>query len=303
MRTTEAYWESTARECQRVGTSDNEAGAVAAALECRRIYELKPLTVDGLNFGMGGGTMRLSGKVALVTGSARGIGRAIAEAFSAEGAAVIVSDVGSDAGARETLAALEAAGGKGMVEMFDVSDPAQVDAGVKNILEAQGKIDILVNNAGITRDNLLLRMSEEEFDAVVRVNLKGTYLLTKTVTRHMMKQRYGRVINISSVVGMMGNAGQSNYAAAKAGIIGFTKAAARELAARNITVNAIAPGFIRTAMTAGLPEAVQKGFLAQIPLGRFAEPGEVAELALFLASDASSYITGQVIGINGGMYM
>jgi len=256
-----------------------------------------------MTFGMGGGLMRLSGKVALVTGSARGIGRAIALAFCAEGATVVVSDVGSDAGARETLAALTAAGGKGMVEMFDVSDPAQVDAGVKSILEAQGKIDVLVNNAGITRDNLLLRMSEEEFDAVVRVNLKGTYLLTKTVTRHMMKQRYGRVINISSVVGMMGNAGQSNYAAAKAGIIGFTKAAARELAARNITVNAIAPGFIRTAMTAGLPEAVQKAFLAQIPLGRFAEPREVAELALFLASDASSYITGQVVGINGGMYM
>jgi 3-oxoacyl-[acyl-carrier protein] reductase len=247
--------------------------------------------------------MRLSGKVALVTGSARGIGRAIAEAFCAEGATAVINDVGSDAGARETLDAITAAGGKGMVEMFDVSDPAQVDAGVKNVLEAQGKIDILVNNAGITRDNLLLRMSEEEFDAVVRVNLKGTYLLTKTVTRHMMKQRYGRVINISSVVGMMGNAGQSNYAAAKAGIIGFTKATARELAARNITVNAIAPGFIQTAMTAGLPEVVQKGFLAQIPLGRFAEPAEVAELALFLASDASSYITGQVIGINGGMYM
>src|SRR5512139_995063 len=200
-----------------------------------------------MNFGMEGGPMRLSGKVALVTGSARGIGRSIAEAFSAEGAAVVVSDVGSDAGARETLAALEASGGRGMVEMFDVSDPAQVDAGVKNILEAQGKIDILVNNAGITRDNLLLRMSEEEFDAVIRVNLKGTYLLTKTVTRHMMKQRSGKVVNISSVVGMMGNAGQSNYAAAKAGIIGFTKATARELASRNITVNAIAPGFIQTA--------------------------------------------------------
>jgi len=184
-----------------------------------------------------------------------------------------------------------------------VGDAAQVDAGVKNILAAHGRIDILVNNAGITRDNLLLRMSEEEFDAVLRVNLKGTYLLTKTVTRHMMKQRSGKVVNISSVVGMMGNAGQSNYAAAKAGIIGFTKASARELAPRNITVNAIAPGFIRTAMTAGLPEAVQKTFLAQIPLGRFAEPQEVAELALFLASDASSYITGQVIGINGGMYM
>ncbi|HEX9205623.1 MAG TPA: 3-oxoacyl-[acyl-carrier-protein] reductase [Candidatus Deferrimicrobiaceae bacterium] len=247
--------------------------------------------------------MRLSGKVALVTGSARGIGRAIAEAFSAEGATVVVSDVGSDAGARETLAAMEAAGGKGMVEMLDVSDPAQVDAGVKRILDALGRIDILVNNAGITRDNLLMRMSEEEFDAVLRVNLKGTWLMTKTVSRQMMKQRYGRVINLSSVVGMMGNAGQSNYAAAKAGIIGFTKSMARELAPRNITVNAIAPGFIRTAMTAGLPEAVQKGFLGQIPLGRFAEPREVAELALFLASDAASYITGQVIGINGGMYM
>jgi 3-oxoacyl-[acyl-carrier protein] reductase len=247
--------------------------------------------------------MRLSGKVALVTGSARGIGRAIAEAFSAEGATVVVSDVGSDAGARETLAALEAAGGKGMVEMLDVSDPAQVDAGVKRILDALGRVDILVNNAGITRDNLLMRMSEEEFDAVLRVNLKGTWLMTKTVSRQMMKQRYGRVINLSSVVGMMGNAGQSNYAAAKAGIIGFTKSMARELAPRNITVNAIAPGFIRTAMTAGLPEAVQKGFLGQIPLGRFAEPREVAELALFLASDAASYITGQVIGINGGMYM
>jgi 3-oxoacyl-[acyl-carrier protein] reductase len=247
--------------------------------------------------------MRLSGKVALVTGSARGIGRSIAEAFSAEGAIVVVNDVGNDAGARETLAAITGSGGNGTVEMFDVSDAAQVDAGVKNILAAHGRIDILVNNAGITRDNLLLRMSEEEFDAVLRVNLKGTYLLTKTVTRHMMKQRSGKVVNISSVVGMMGNAGQSNYAAAKAGIIGFTKASARELAPRNITVNAIAPGFIRTAMTAGLPEAVQKTFLAQIPLGRFAEPQEVAELALFLASDASSYITGQVIGINGGMYM
>lgn len=245
----------------------------------------------------------LSGKVALITGSARGIGRAIAERFSAEGATVVINDVGSDAGAVETLEALKAAGGSGSVEMFDVSDAAQVESSVKRILETHGKIDILVNNAGITRDNLLLRMSEDEFDAVLRVNLKGTFLLTKTVTRHMIKQRSGRVVNISSVVGLMGNAGQSNYAAAKAGIVGFTKATARELAGRNVTVNAIAPGFIKTAMTAALPETVQKAFLAQIPLGRFAEPGEVAELALFLASDASSYITGQVIGINGGLYM
>jgi 3-oxoacyl-[acyl-carrier protein] reductase len=247
--------------------------------------------------------MILSGKVALITGSARGIGRAIAERFSAEGATVVINDVGSDAGAVETLEALKAAGGKGSVEMFDVSDASQVDAAVKHILETHGKIDVLVNNAGITRDNLLLRMSEDEFDAVLRVNLKGTFLLTKTVTRHMIKQRSGHVVNISSVVGLMGNAGQSNYAAAKAGIVGFTKATARELAGRNVTVNAIAPGFIKTAMTAALPEAVQKTFLAQIPLGRFAEPGEVAELALFLASAASSYSPGQVIGINGGLYM
>jgi len=247
--------------------------------------------------------MILSGKVALITGSARGIGRSIAERLNAEGATVVINDVGSDAPARETLEALKAAGGKGSVEMFDVSDAAQVEAGVKNVLDAHGRIDILVNNAGITRDNLLMRMSDDEFDAVLKVNLRGTYLLTKAVTRPMMKQRGGRILNISSVVGVMGNAGQANYAAAKAGIIGFTKSAARELAPRNITVNAIAPGFIQTAMTAALPEAVQKGFLALIPLGRFAEPREVAELALFLASDAASYITGQVIGINGGMYM
>ncbi len=247
--------------------------------------------------------MRLSGKVALVTGSARGIGRAIALRFGAEGATVVVSDVGDDAPAREPASAVEAAGGRGLVEMFDVSNPPGVDAAVKNILAAAGRIDILVNNAGITRDNLLMRMSEEEFDAVLRVNLKGAWLVTKAVSRPMMKQKSGRVVNISSVVGMMGNAGQTNYAAAKAGIIGLTKSTARELAPRGITVNAIAPGFIRTAMTAALPESVQNAFLAQIPLGRFAEPEEVAELALFLASDAASYITGQVVGINGGLYM
>ena len=247
--------------------------------------------------------MRLPGKVALVTGSARGIGKAIVERFAAEGAVVVVSDLGNEAGARETLAAVEGAGGKGMIEMFDVGDSAQVENAVKNILAAQGRIDILVNNAGITRDNLLLRMSEEDFDAVIKTNLKGTFLLTKTVSRHMIKQRSGRIVNMSSVVGMMGNAGQSNYSAAKAGIAGFTKSMARELGSRGVTVNAIAPGFVKTAMTASLPEAVQKSFLDQIPLGRFAAPEEVAELALYLASDAAGYVTGQVIGINGGLYM
>jgi len=247
--------------------------------------------------------MRLSGKVALVTGSARGIGKTIVERFAAEGAVVVLSDVTNEAAAAETLAAIVGGGGKGMVEMFDVGDAAQVDAAVQRILSEQGRIDILVNNAGITRDNLLMRLSEEDFDSVLRTNLKGTFLLTKAVSRPMMKQRSGRIVNLSSVVGQMGNAGQSNYSAAKAGIIGFTKSMARELASRGVTVNAIAPGFIMTAMTAALPENVRQGFLDQIPVGKFGTPEDVAELAVYLASDGASYVTGQVIGINGGLYM
>jgi 3-oxoacyl-[acyl-carrier protein] reductase len=247
--------------------------------------------------------MRLSGKVALVTGSARGIGKIIVERFAAEGAVVVLSDVTNEAAMAETLAAIVGAGGKGMLEMFDVGDAAQVDAAVQRILGEQGRIDILVNNAGITRDNLLMRLSEEDFDAVLRTNLKGTFLLTKAVSRHMMKQRSGRIVNLSSVVGQMGNAGQSNYSAAKAGIIGFTKSMARELASRSVTVNAIAPGFIMTPMTAALPENVQKGFLDQIPMGKFGTPEDVAELTVYLASEGASYVTGQVIGINGGLYM
>jgi 3-oxoacyl-[acyl-carrier protein] reductase len=247
--------------------------------------------------------MRLSGKVALVTGSARGIGKTIGERFAAEGAVIVLSDVTNEAAAVETMSGIVGAGGKGMVEMFDVGDAVQVDAAVQRIVREQGRIDILVNNAGITRDNLLVRMSEEDFDAVVRTNLKGTFLLTKSVSRHMMKQRSGRIINLSSVVGQMGNAGQSNYAAAKAGILGLTKSMARELASRGVTVNAIAPGFIVTAMTEALPEAVRTAFLDQIPMGRFGTQEDVADLAVYLASDGAAYVTGQVIGINGGLYM
>jgi len=247
--------------------------------------------------------MRLSGKTALVTGASRGIGRAIALRFAAEGAFVVVNYAGNDTAAGETLAAIESTGGQAVLSRFDVGSAGEVDTAVKAIVAERGRIDILVNNAGVTRDNLLLRMTEDDFDAVVRTNLKGTFLVTKVVSRQMIRQRGGRIVNMSSVVGEMGNAGQSVYAATKAGILGFTKAMARELASREITVNAIAPGFITTDMTENLSEAARKEFAERIPLGRFGAPEEVAELALFLASDAAAYVTGQVVGINGGMYM
>jgi len=247
--------------------------------------------------------MRLAGKTALVTGASRGIGRAIALRFAAEGAFVVVNYAGNEAAAGETLAAIESAGGKAVLSRFDVGSAGEVDAAVKAIVAERGRIDILVNNAGVTRDNLLMRLTEDDFDAVVRTNLKGAFLVTKVVSRQMIRQRGGRIVNMSSVVGEMGNAGQSVYAATKAGILGFTKAMARELASRGITVNAIAPGFITTDMTEKLPEAARKEFAERIPLGRFGAPEEVAELALFLASDEAAYVTGQVVGINGGMYM
>lgn len=247
--------------------------------------------------------MLLDGKTALVTGASRGIGRAIALRLAAEGASVAINYAGNTAKAEETKAAIEAAGGKAALFQADVSDSAQVEQMVAAVTEAFGTIDILVNNAGITRDGLLMRMKEEDFDAVLDTNLKGIFHVTKAVSKLMMKKRAGRIVNMASVVGIMGNAGQTNYAAAKAGVIGFTKSAAREFAARGITVNAVAPGFIATDMTAAMPEKAKEATLAAIPLRRMGEPEDVANAVAFLVSDQASYITGQVIKVDGGMVM
>jgi 3-oxoacyl-[acyl-carrier protein] reductase len=247
--------------------------------------------------------MLLDGKTALVTGASRGIGRAIALRLAAEGASVAINYAGNTAKAEETKAAIEAAGGKAALFQADVSDSAQVEQMVAAVTEAFGTIDILVNNAGITRDGLLMRMKEEDFDAVLDTNLKGIFHVTKAVSKLMMKKRAGRIVNMASVVGIMGNAGQTNYAAAKAGVIGFTKSAAREFAARGITVNAVAPGFIATDMTAAMPEKAKEAPLAAIPLRRMGEPEDVANAVAFLVSDQASYITGQVVKVDGGMVM
>ena len=247
--------------------------------------------------------MLLDGKTALVTGASRGIGRAIALRLAAEGASVAINYAGNTAKAEETKAAIEAAGGKAALFQADVSDSAQVEQMVAAVTEEFGTIDILVNNAGITRDGLLMRMKEEDFDAVLDTNLKGIFQVTKAVSKLMMKKRAGRIVNMASVVGIMGNAGQTNYAAAKAGVIGFTKSAAREFAARGITVNAVAPGFIATDMTAAMPEKAKEATLAAIPLRRMGEPEDVANAVAFLVSDQASYITGQVVKVDGGMVM
>ena len=247
--------------------------------------------------------MLLDGKTALVTGASRGIGRAIALRLAAEGARVAINYAGNVKAAEEVKASVEAAGGTAILCRADVADSAAVEAMVADVAKEFGAIDILVNNAGITRDTLLMRMKDEDFAKVLDTNLKGVFYCTKAVSKLMMKKRAGRIVNMASVIGLVGNAGQANYAAAKAGVIGFSKSVAKELASRGITVNVVAPGFIGTDMTADLPETVKEKALADIPLGKMGEPEDVANAVLFLASDQASYITGQVVNVDGGMVM
>lgn len=246
---------------------------------------------------------KLDGKTAVVTGASRGIGRAIALELAKEGANVVVNYSGSEAKAKEVVEEISKIGSKAIAVQANISDTDSVQNLMKTALDEFGSIDILVNNAGITRDNLLMRMKEDEWDDVINTNLKGVFLCTKAVTRQMMKQRSGRIINIASVVGVMGNAGQANYTAAKAGVIGLTKTSARELASRNILVNAVAPGFITTEMTDALPEDVKEAMLSQIPLAKLGKPENVAKAVAFLASDDAEYITGQVLHVDGGIAM
>ena len=243
----------------------------------------------------------LTGKVALVTGASRGIGRAIALRLAACGAKVAINFAGNVAKAEEVKAEIENLGSDAILVQGSVADFDKVNEIVKTVVDAWGKIDILVNNAGITRDNLLLKMTEKDFDDVIATNLKGVFNCTKAVTKLMMKQRSGRIVNMSSVVGLTGNISQANYSAAKAGIIGFTKSTAKELASRNVTVNAIAPGFISTDMTSALADKVKEELSKNIPLGRIGEPEDIANAVEFLVSDKAAYITGQVICVDGGM--
>lgn len=247
--------------------------------------------------------MRFEGKVALVTGASRGIGRAIALALAAEGADVAVNYAGSEAAAKEVAAEIEAMGRKAFVIQADIASTEASTAMVDAVVKEFGRVDVLVNNAGITRDGLLMRMKEEDWDAVITTNLKGVFNCTKAAIKYMMKQKSGNIVNISSIVGVMGNAGQANYCAAKAGVIGFTKATAKEVAARGIRVNAIAPGFIKTDMTSVLPEKVVEAMLAGIPLNRLGETEDIAKAVLFLASSDANYITGQTLHVDGGMVM
>lgn len=247
--------------------------------------------------------MNFEGKTALVTGGSRGIGRAVCLELAKGGANVVLCYAGNEAAAQETVQAVETLGARALAVRCDVSDATRVDELVKAAVEAFGRIDILVNNAGITRDNLLMRMSEADFDAVISANLKGAFLCMKAVSRLMLKQRYGRIVNLSSVVALRGNAGQVNYAASKAGVIGMTKSLAKELASRGVTVNAVAPGFIETDMTAALSESARSAAQGGIPMNRLGAPEDVARAVAFLAGDGAAYITGQVLAVDGGMAM
>lgn len=242
------------------------------------------------------------GKVAVITGASRGIGKSIAVALAAQGAIIVAMDMDQTA-TDAVVAELQASGAQALAVVGNVTVAADVDKMIDAAVEAFGRVDILVNNAGITRDGLLMRMKDEDWDAVLSVNLKGAFLCTRSAFKVMSKQRYGRIINIASVVGQMGNAGQANYCASKAGLIGLTKSNAREMAKRNVTVNAVAPGFIATAMTDALPEKVREELASQIPLERLGSADDIANAVLFLASETSGYITGHVLSVNGGMYM
>ena len=245
--------------------------------------------------------MSLQGKCALVTGGSRGIGRAVCLELARQGARVAVNYAGNAAAAEETVQACEALGAEAFAIQADVADAAASEAMVKEVLARFGRLDILVNNAGVTRDGLMPMMKEADWDAVLDTNLKGAFHCMKAVYRPMMKQKYGRIVNLSSIVGLRGNAGQANYAASKAGLIGLTKSMAKELAARNVTVNAVAPGFIDTDMTAALPEKAREAMLTTIPMGRLGQAEDVAKAVAFFAGDASAYVTGQVLCVDGGM--